>query len=136
MGPGVGQGEVNPLAVLYRRRLFKRRTQFGVLFGVDPSTPNEDVLGTIPQALYLMNNPQLNPRSTAPPNRRSWGRSWPATTTTTTPSRRLPSRARTQAGHPEVEVCTDYLARVGNRTEAFEDIFWNLINSTEFISRR
>ena len=31
---------------------------------------------------------------------------------------------------------TGYLAEVGNRTEAFEDIVWNLINSTEFISRR
>ena len=36
----------------------------------------------------------------------------------------------------EVEVCDGYLARVANRTEAFEDILWNLINSTEFVTRR
>ena len=36
------------------------RAQFSVLFGVDPSTPNDDILGTIPQALFLMNSPQLN----------------------------------------------------------------------------
>ena len=31
-----------------------------MLYGVDPSTPNDDILGTIPQALFLMNSPQLN----------------------------------------------------------------------------
>ena len=36
------------------------RGLFDRLFGVDPSVANEDVLGTIPQALYLMNNPQLH----------------------------------------------------------------------------
>jgi hypothetical protein len=36
----------------------------------------------------------------------------------------------------EVEVCDGYLAKVGDRDEAFEDILWNLINSTEFVTRR
>ena len=36
----------------------------------------------------------------------------------------------------EVDVCSAYLSRVGNRVEVFEDIYWALINSTEFISRR
>ncbi len=29
-----------------------------------------------------------------------------------------------------------YLAAVGNPNEAFEDINWSLINSTEFLTRR
>jgi hypothetical protein len=37
---------------------------------------------------------------------------------------------------PWVETCARYLKAVANRKEAFEDIFWSLINSTEFISRR
>jgi hypothetical protein len=36
----------------------------------------------------------------------------------------------------EVQVCGRYLDLVGNRQEAFEDILWSLINSTEFITRR
>src|SRR5262249_34661603 len=30
------------------------------LFAVDPSTPPDDILGTIPQALFMMNSPQIN----------------------------------------------------------------------------
>jgi hypothetical protein len=36
----------------------------------------------------------------------------------------------------ELKVLSSYLERVNNRTEAFEDILWSLINSTEFITRR
>jgi len=28
------------------------------------------------------------------------------------------------------------MAKVGHRVEVFEDIYWALINSTEFVSRR
>ena len=33
-------------------------------------------------------------------------------------------------------VCRRYLARVGNRAEALEDILWSLVNSTEFLLKR
>ena len=36
----------------------------------------------------------------------------------------------------EVEICGRYLAGVGNPAEAFEDIYWSLINTTEFLTRR
>ena len=36
----------------------------------------------------------------------------------------------------EAQTCARYLASVGDRGEAFEDILWSLINSTEFITRR
>ncbi len=34
----------------------------------------------------------------------------------------------------EVQTCGRYIDKVGNRKEAFEDILWSLINSTEFIT--
>ncbi len=36
----------------------------------------------------------------------------------------------------EVRTCGQYLQKVGNRREAFEDILWALVNSTEFLSRK
>jgi hypothetical protein len=36
----------------------------------------------------------------------------------------------------EVEVCSRYMSAVANQAEAFEDIYWSLINSTEFLTRR
>ncbi len=41
-------------------RPFTARGGFNQMFGVDPSVPNDDILGTIPQALFLMNFPPLN----------------------------------------------------------------------------
>jgi hypothetical protein len=113
-----------------QRRLFDR------LFGVDPSVPNDDVMGTIPQALFLMNSPLINNRtqakpgtvlgeilSTAPDERAALGALYV----------RVLSRQPTTH---EVEVCGRYLAGVSDRREAFEDIYWSLINTTEFLTRR
>ncbi len=46
---------------------------------------------------------------------------------------RVLSRAPTDE---ERAICRQYIADLGDRREAFEDILWSLINSTEFISRR
>ncbi len=49
------------------RRPGGQRLLFDRLFGIDPSIPNDDVLGTIPQALFLMNSPLINNRTQAKP---------------------------------------------------------------------
>jgi hypothetical protein len=36
----------------------------------------------------------------------------------------------------ELKTCLDYVKRIGNRSEAFEDILWSLVNSTEFLHRK
>ena len=36
----------------------------------------------------------------------------------------------------EVQTCSKYVRLSANHREAFEDIFWSLINSTEFLSRK
>ncbi len=50
------------------RRASHGRDNFLKTFGVDPSTPNDDVLGTIPQALFLMNSPLVTREVQARPN--------------------------------------------------------------------
>jgi hypothetical protein len=112
------------------------RALFDRLFGVDPSVANEDVMGTIPQALFLMNGPIVSNRiqarpgtvlgevlSTAPNPRAALGALY----------LRVLSRQPTKE---EVEICSRYMGAVANQAEAFEDIYWSLINSTEFLTRR
>jgi hypothetical protein len=112
------------------------RTRFNQTFGVDPSTPGDDIVGTIPQALFLMNSPQLNNAMKATNN------SMLGQLLKSTPDNRAVLNAlylRVLARQPnakEVQVCGQYVEKTGNREEAFEDILWSLLNSTEFISRR
>ena len=46
---------------------------------------------------------------------------------------------RTLARKPtaeELAICKRYLKKVENRKEALEDIFWSLVNSTEFLTKK
>jgi hypothetical protein len=105
-------------------------------FKVDPSLPAEEVSGTIPQALLMMNSALVNTFISAR------GKTYLADAL----SRRLPNEEiveglyqRTLARKPkaaERETCRHYLKKVENRQEALEDIFWSLINSTEFLTKR
>ncbi|MBC7854904.1 MAG: hypothetical protein IAF94_15840, partial [Pirellulaceae bacterium] len=36
----------------------------------------------------------------------------------------------------EMQTCLAYVKEVGSRNEAFEDLQWSLINSTEFLHRK
>jgi hypothetical protein len=36
----------------------------------------------------------------------------------------------------EQEIFGEYLASVGNRAEAYEDLMWTLLNSAEFLTKR
>ena len=105
-------------------------------FGVDPSTPGDDVVGTIPQALYLMNGPLIARQTQARAG------TMLGELISTAPSERAAVDAlymKVLARHPnpkEMTVCTHHLNALGNPQEAFEDILWSLINSTEFVSRR
>lgn len=112
------------------------RGVFNLTFGVDPSIPNDEVLGTIPQALFLMNSGQIDQAI----------KGQRGTVLTEILSKNPDNRAALEAlylrvlarspNDDEVRTCGKYLENVGNRREAFEDILWALINSTEFVSRK
>jgi len=118
------------------QRMGGLRFVFDRLFGIDPSIPSEDVMGSIPQALFLMNSPLVNSRTQARP-----GTVLGEILASTYDNRaaldalylRVLSRPPTTR---EVEICGRYLTSVRDRREAFEDIYWSLINSTEFLTRR
>ena len=106
-------------------------------FSFDPSTPDEDVVGTIPQALFMMNAPDLNRAVEVRDG---------SVLSTILEEHPKDDKAvlsaiykRVLAREPNAEeskIATDYIAEVGNRSEAFEDLFWSLLNSAEFLSRR
>jgi hypothetical protein len=105
-------------------------------FKVNPSTPMDEVQGTIPQALVMMNSALVHAYTSAR------GKTLLAD---------LLARGKTDdeivaalyervlARKPSAEeqaTCRRYLRKVGDRKEAFEDILWTLVNSTEFLIKK
>jgi hypothetical protein len=133
-----------PVPPALRRQLAKKQRAFVNAFGTffqqefdyDPSLKPDEVEGSITQALMLMNNPQINGRLQAR------GRTALAMILRKYPENDQAIKqlyVRTLARKPtdrELEKCRAYIDKIGTRAEAFEDIFWALINSTEFQTKR
>jgi hypothetical protein len=105
-------------------------------FKVDPSLPAEDVQGTIPQALLMMNSVLVNTYVAAQ------GKTFLAEALAKNMSDSdilAGLYERTLARRPsdeEIQICRRYLKKVNNRQEALEDVFWSLVNTTEFLTKR
>ena len=112
------------------------RGRFNELFGFDPSTPQEDITGTVPQALFLMNSPRVNGliRGTRG-TRLSQILNEHSDDTDAISELYLLVLSREPSSR-DLKLCLNYIATVENRSEAFEDIMWSLLNSSEFLSRR
>ena len=123
-GPGAYRGLNSP------------RGAFNRLFGFDPSTPQEDITGNIPQALFMMNSQIVN-GSTKADRQTRLGRLLQenADNDEAAIELYLLVLAR-EPSDRELEIFRDYIAEVGSRNEAFEDLMWSLLNSSEFLSRR
>ncbi len=118
----------------YRQR--GPRDQFHALFGFDPSTPQEDITGNVPQSLFLMNSPLFRNALAAQGNTRL------AKILREQKNDRdalsevyLLVLAREPSGR-EMEAALEFVREVGVRGEAFEDVMWCLLNSSEFLSKR
>jgi Protein of unknown function (DUF1553)/Protein of unknown function (DUF1549) len=112
------------------------RFGFQLVFGYDPSEPREDVQGSIPQALVMMNSPIINNAL------RATSQSWLGQMLARTPRNEdavievyLKALSR-EPSEKELAISLEYMKEVANRAEAFEDLHWSLINSTEFLHRR
>jgi hypothetical protein len=105
-------------------------------FKIDPSLPPEEVQGTIPQALLMMNSVLVNTYTAAR------GQTFLAEalkTDRTDDDIVTALYERTLSRKPKAEemaTCRRYIKKVGDRKEALEDIFWGLVNSTEFVTKR
>ncbi len=134
-GPPPSDGRRPPGGGFFAAR-FGLQGMFKDTFDFDPSTKPDEVEGSVPQALLLMNNPTLNSKIKAT------GDTTLAKILKASPQDDEAIRSlylHTLARKPsasELEKCLDYVKKVGNREEAFEDLLWTLINSTEFQTKR
>jgi hypothetical protein len=110
--------------------------RFRAEFDFDPSLDPDEVKGTIPQTLFLMNNPVLN-KSIQATKTNALGTLLKECTDDSAAIAKL--YLLTLARQPtdrELKRCLAHIVETRNRTEAFEDLQWALINSTEFQRRR
>lgn len=130
-GGGGGRG--------FNSRPSSSRAAFQVAFGYDPSEPRETVTASIPQVLAMMNTPQLNQalssgRRLRPTALGKLIREVKEDQELTT-ELYLRTLCREPTGDEQAYVAT-YVESVGDRTEAFEDLLWSLINSSEYVHRK
>lgn len=105
-------------------------------FKENPSLPQSEIHGTIPQALVMMNSSLVHIYTAAT------GKTVLADLIAKGKSNEeivAELYQRTLARQPspkEKEICHRFISKVGNRTEALEDIHWTLVNSTEFLLKK
>jgi hypothetical protein len=118
------------------RRPLPLESTFVSEFRFDPSLKSDEVEGSIPQALLLMNNRDINRAVQARPAS-SLGRLLATHPKDEDAVRALYYKALTRKPtDKEMSNAVAYLHKVGKREEAFEDLLWALINSTEFQTKR
>ena len=112
------------------------RRQFNQVFGYDPSAPRDEVTSSIPQALMLMNAPQIQRQINGRSPRTMLGRLLRKTDDPRVVTEHLYLRVLARKPRPpELTQCLSYVRGHRDRTEAFEDILWALTNSAEFLYR-
>ena len=112
------------------------RALFSLLFGFDPSTPPDDVQGTVQQALFLMNNPRIVTLISTRPTTALGEIYWDSRDDTEALSKLYLRVLARSPRETELDVCRGYLKEATDKEEAFEDILWCLINTAEFQTKR
>jgi hypothetical protein len=105
-------------------------------FKENPSTPMDEVHGTIPQALVLMNSALVH-AYTAGQGKTLLGeliaKDKSDDEIVTALYEKVLARKPTTE---EQATCERYIRKVGDRKEALEDVLWALVNSTEFLIKK
>ncbi len=130
-GPFARFVKVNPL---FFARSYEG--QFKSQFKFDPSAKPDEVEGAVAQALWFMNNPQIEDKIKVK------GNNILVKLLKENPQDDLALKAlylKMLAREPsftEQSKCMQYIRNAINRETAYEDLLWALINTTEFQSRR
>ena len=112
------------------------RFGFAQQFGYDPNVRRDEVASTIPQALMMMNSGVVNQRYSARQSESFLAKTLANTRDDEAVAEELYLRCLArEPNEAELAVCREHVQASGNRGDAFEDIFWSLINSEEFLYR-
>jgi len=129
--PAPPPGVLGPAAL----RFAGPRRQFTTAFGYDPSTRRDEIQSSIPQALAMMNSPLIAGALRGTGNT-MLARKLAAINDDSSLVQELYLRVLgREASQSELATCQQFVKEVNNRTEAFEDVLWGLINSAEFLHR-
>jgi len=112
------------------------RGQFHQLFGFDPSTPPDEQLGNLPQALFLMNSTAVHSLIAGKGATRLSGILARHSDNNDALRELYLHVLSREPSDRELEICREYIGEVKDRNDSFEDILWSLVNSTEFQTRR
>jgi hypothetical protein len=133
MGPPAGN---RPPPGPFGPRAFGLEGVFKEEFRFDPSAKADEVESSVPQALLMMNNPVINQKIQAR-GTNLLGRILTAYPDDDDALRMVYLRALARKPTDrEMDKCRAYIQKAGGRAEAFEDILWALLNSTEFQTKR
>ncbi|MEO2014937.1 MAG: DUF1549 domain-containing protein [Fuerstiella sp.] len=120
----------------YSRGNDQGRQQFAATFGFDPSTPRDELTGSIPQALFLMNSPELHNFIKADSANSTIARiSRRVLTDEDVVSELYLTTVGREPTAKEVKLCIEHIEQSPSRKEGFEDVLWSLLNSSEFQSK-
>jgi hypothetical protein len=115
----------------------KVRNQFNQAFFYDPSLPRDEINPTIPQALLLMNSPQIDQLVRGDRPGTMLGRLLSQETDDQAVVNQLYLRCLSrEPSRREQYLCLKYIKQTDNRTDAIEDILWSLLNTAEFRHRK
>ncbi|MBI3838802.1 MAG: DUF1549 domain-containing protein [Planctomycetia bacterium] len=134
---GIDEYAQQPNRDNFRAILAGPRGRMNATFGYDPSGRRDEVAGSIPQALFLMNGPELNRALSGRQSNTSLGKLLAEVSDDQAVVEELYLRCLArEPKETELQTCLDHLHTTRQRAEAFEDIMWSLINSTEFLNRK
>jgi len=120
-----------------KRQLGVPRAMFNRTFGYDPGLPRDEIVGSIPQALLMMNSQPLSRALDGQRRGTVLGRLLDEEPDDRALADQLHLRTLARHATPEeIAVCIDHVRDSGDRAAAFADIFWALVNSAEFIHRK
>jgi hypothetical protein len=107
-------------------------------FATDPSLSSVDAPRTIAQALWMMNNEQLQKEINAAPDSGTMlAKLLAESNDDRAVCEKLIARVLARpATADEVQIALAHVARLGDRRAAFEDLLWSLVNTAEFTTRR
>jgi hypothetical protein len=141
---GIGLPNVKPQAVAPTGAVrfppppASTRDLVNAAFGTDPSLMPLDAPRTMAQALWMMNNEQLQKQiDAAPESGTMLARLLAETNDDRAACERLYERvlARKPTAE-ETRIAIEHVGKLGDRRAAFEDLLWSLVNSAEFTTRR